>query len=73
MAKALSMKILTAACLLTCFLYFSGLLGGLIGWMNLIGLDIAFRVLAIYLFLYWTVVEVKDSYLLWKYREGADS
>ena len=73
MVKALSMKMLTAACLLTCFLYFSGLFGGFLDWMNLFGLDIAFQVLAIYLFLYWTVIEVKDGYLEWKYREEADS
>ncbi len=73
MAKALSMKLLTVASLLTCSLYFSDQLGGLLGWMELLGIDIAFRVLAIYLFLYWAVIEVKDGYLEWKYRGESDS
>ncbi len=69
MGKALSMKLLAVVSILTCSLYFSGALEQVLGWMGILGLDIAFRILAIYLFLYWVVIEVKNSYLEWKYRE----
>ncbi len=57
------MKLLAVVSILTCSLYFGGAMEQVLGWMGILGLDIAFRILAIYLFLYWVVIEVKNSYI----------
>jgi len=68
-ARSLSMKLLAAVSIITCALYYGGSLEQVLDWMGILGLDIAFRILAIYLFLYWVVIEAKNSYLEWKYRD----
>ena len=50
-------------------LYVSGSLESVMSWMHILRLDIAFKVLSFYLFIYWVVIEVKNSYLEWKYME----
>jgi len=65
--KPVSQILLTLLVALLCILYFGGSLSAVIKWLEILRLSFAFQLLVVYLFLYWVVIEVKNSYLEWKY------
>lgn len=69
MDKPVSQILLTLLVALLCVLYFGGSLGVIIEWLEILRLSFAFQLLVVYLFLYGMVIEVKNSYLEWKYIE----
>lgn len=64
-----TLLLLTLLSALSLISYLTGVMADVIDWVTALGLGTAFRFLVLYLFLYWIVVEVKNSYLEWKYLE----
>ena len=71
MTKPLSLIFLTLLSGWVCLLFVIDSLDSVLSWMHILRLDIAFKVLSFYLFIYWVVIEVKNSYLEWKYMEDS--
>ena len=69
MAKPVSLILLTLLMTLVCILYFSGSLSATLEWLEILRLGFALQLMVVYLFMYWIVIEAKNSYLEWKYLE----
>ena len=69
MGKSVSLFVLTLLSGLACMLFYVDMFDVVIEWIEILRLQLAFRLLVIYLVVYWLVIEVKNSYLEWKYRE----